>query len=43
VARTVTDWLLASTAVIGLMLAWMLLARLTEAVMLLRRAGRDQP
>jgi hypothetical protein len=39
--RSVADWLLASTAVIGLILAWMLLARLTEAVILLRLARRD--
>ena len=38
--RRAAEWLLAGSAVVGLMLAWMLLGRLTEAVMRLREGGR---
>ncbi len=35
------EWLLAGSAVVGLMLVWILLGRLTEAVTLLRSTARD--
>jgi hypothetical protein len=40
-ARGAAGWLLAGTAVVGLLLAWLLLGRLTEAVTLLRSVRED--
>ncbi len=39
--RGAAEWLLAGSATAGLVLAWLLLGRLAEAVALLRAAGRE--